>query len=364
MVKDRLRLISILISFCTTLAFINFAVNYHPLLRRILTYNPVGYFYVGHDWNLKISRVLLGIPENSILFLGTSRTVYAIDPRQFRRELTQNYVNAPSIENLGLFASSQVETRKLLELLKQKNYHANAIFLEFNPVALSDKHIEMTERANYAEIFDLHRLERWIPISSWLTIHVPLFRYQNVLYETISRLGRTPLRLPSDIFNSRKNFHLGEFFKIDDDSNLGFLGSEISDVGSAREDFLAYMNQECLRTGKWAIQDSSTIRGRQEFERSLELAREISPKVMIWQPPESSQWHSIVGARTKELIAKLISPVNDKIRFVDLSESDAFKAFSQQDEELIDCMHVSKKGAKDVTAYLASVYLSSLEVKK
>lgn len=320
-----------LISSLATAAAVSFAIDTTPFKERFYALNTVSYFYIGYDWSLKLSRVLLGLPDGSSAFFGTSRTIYAVDPRVH-----------PRVLNLGLLAASQREVNRLLEAARGGR-KASEVFLEANVVSLSGALIESNSRAEFAHALDHSRIERMFPLLPWLNLHVPLFAQRPPLSHTVSRLLQARPGELSPEEAAKRRMHLQEFLWLDAHKQQGFVPGRPPPDPATR----AYLRESCSTMISWVLREGTDLSdGYELFAESLRLAREAgSGRVVAWVPPATAEMRGLLSPHVAKMrgIAKAAGA-----EFVDLS--DLFTA--NEEASFLDCIHVQERGAAEVTRLL------------
>lgn len=300
---------------------VNLLVASETFQRFIFSRNPVSYFYIGYDWRLKLSRALLGLPAESIPFVGSSRTIYGADPRL-----------QSSIANFGLLAGSQREINLLLRALEGANFPK--LFLEANPVSLS--HALIRNNTVAAKELSFHPFEKRFPLRAWLGLHLPLSRYRSPLALSWEKaLQPAPeARSPED--EAKRAMHLEEYFWLDSHRELGFV------PGRPPPGLASFLKESCLTMVGWIMKDENEL-DYGLLEEGLIAAKAAAREVVLWVPPASPE---LDFSRQISLMRALAT--KHGAHFLDLS-----KAFRGEEERLLlDCIHPNEEGAARLTRLL------------
>jgi hypothetical protein len=320
--------------FFAVLLLLNFSFDSRRLKRWFLAKNTISYFYIGYDWKLKLSRVLLGLPKESQVFLGSSRTAYGIDARMDTEQKTVN---------LGLPGASQNEILLLLSAMQQKNRKVRALFIEANPFSLSAAHIEINRTSAFSRSLQFSPFDVAMPFFPWSNFHVPMIAYGDLIHLTLDKLGKNRF---SEWEIYKRQMHMNEFLWIDSHKTLGFIPGRIpAEIPMEKiPQFKKYLWEVCTNMIRWAMDgDRDFSKGMALYEQTLLKARSVSDKVVVWAPPATTDLSSDYKRYMDKM--KMIA-VRNRIPFLDFSKT--FNAHNQE-QNFLDCTHLNERGAETFT---------------
>lgn len=301
---------------------INLLVAMKPVQKFFLKMNPLDYFYTGHDWSLKLSRVRdLGSSGTSIA-LGTSRTALLLDPEVL------------DVENLGLIAASYDQVLHLARELARKEIRYSRVYIEVNPIALSRRFSRHTEIADYGSVLASPDSFLSTSLGRRLYRSLPILRYRSVLAGTLKEsLGYAPSVSP-EIQNLKREFQLEQFFRVDDDDARGFVSSPVVENREFREKLL----ESCVLTSHWALGKFDPDEGLKDLREAVKLLGPKSDEIILWIPPSSPEWESELEGDTRNTVTTQVSSWG--LPVIDLSRDEARSLWFN------DCIHASSSGAR------------------
>lgn len=313
--------------FVLTFLSLNVLLMVPGFQRFILSGNDLDYFYTGHDWNLKFSQARHRSVSGKIVFLGTSRTVYGVDPSVFP---------LPA-ENLGLIAASYEQILEMARILGKNGDQLPAVFVEVNPIALSDRFTREVRKASYQDAVASPG-----PLTPGF---LPVIRYRSVLGETIRQLFQEGKSVTPALRQELHDFHIDQFLNLDKTQERGFLRMPDLPGGELRSHLL----ESCLATANWAVKGHEFGEGLRYLHAIVTELKKISPRVLLWIPPVSEEWDS----DEPQIIHDLL--LHD-LKKLDVPTIDLQGRGTRNAKFFNDCMHANQTGAKMISEYLLDGY--------
>lgn len=312
--------------FLFTFVLLNGALLQRPVQKFLLDFNRLDYFYTAHDWVLKLIALNSLEKPAPAVAIGTSRTVLLLDPRILSSE-KENF------RNLGLIAASYGQIQQVAKKMAASGIRFPVVYVEVNPIALSARFSESTEKADYNSVFTSPDPLLSSELGRFLLAEIPVLRYRAVLADTAHQALTYTAPVPEEIAQSKRAYHFRQFKAVDRPELLGFVPSPLV----RNEKLRSHLMDSCVSASNWAISKYDPEKGLEKLSAIIEELKPVAEAIILWIPPSSPDWQNPQIGVTRERVMKEISGWG--LPVIDLSAEKAQKDWFN------DCIHASSDGA-------------------
>jgi len=312
----------------------NILLSITKVRETIFSLNPVSYFYIGHDWRLKLDRLLLSSLKDATVFVGTSRSIYALEIKEIRRQKR-------NIHNFSLMAASQKQILFLLKALEKKGDILSSIVIEVNPMSISKRHIDSISTHERESALEVSSFDYYLPVGSLSREYFPLLRYSSLIRNSFKSLLRRSNQKSSKLYAKRRNeMHMNEFRMLDNPLNGGSVAAFYPPGELGNKTFRERLTGECMTMLRWSY-DTAQIE-LNLYRETLELAKKIARRVILWSPPFTQASFDAVPADYMAKMNTVSKEFQLKINYIP-------PLVWEDENDFIDCIHLSLSGSKKLT---------------